>query len=469
VTADINAAVAERESVDDFSWVPAGFSWGVATSSYQIEGAVAEDGRSPSIWDTFSHTAGKITGGGTGDVACDHYHRWPDDVALMERMGVNAYRFSIAWPRVVPAGKGQVNPDGLAFYDRLVDALLEAGITPYPTLYHWDLPQVLQDGGGWTARETAEHFAAYASRVAEVLGDRITSWATVNEPRCSAWIGHLEGRHAPGLMDIKTAVLASYHLLLGHGLATQALRAAAPGVQVGIVHLLSACEPASGSDADLEAVARYDGHANRWWLDPVHGRGFPQDMLDVYGVDLPERAGDMAAIAAPLDWLGVNYYTPSVIADDPDGPVPYARETAVPGTPRTMLGWEVRAAGLERLLVKVTSDYSPSRLCVTENGSAWADIVGPDGRAHDPERVSYLEEHLAACGRAVRRGVPLAGYFAWSLLDNFEWADGYDARFGLVYVDYATQERIIKDSGHRYAEIIRSHGARTRASAAQVS
>ena len=458
-------AVSERQFVEDFSWVPAGFSWGVATSSYQVEGAVTEGGRSPSIWDTFSHTAGKITGGGTGDIACDHYHRWPDDIALMKRLGVNAYRFSIAWPRVVPSGAGEVNKAGLAFYDRLVDGLLDAGITPYPTLYHWDLPQVLQDRGGWPARDTAEHFAAYASHVAGALGDRITTWATINEPRCSAWIGHLEGRHAPGATDLTAAVLASYHLLLGHGLATQALRAGAPGAQVGIVHLLSACEPASGSAADIEAVARFDGHANRWWLDPIYGRGFPQDMLKVYGVELPERPGDAEAIAAPLDWLGVNYYAPSVIANDPDGPAPYAREASVPGVPRNMLGWEVRAAGLEQLLVNVTRDYGASRVYVTENGSAWADTVEHDGAVHDPERISYLEGHLAACGRAVQRGVPLAGYFAWSLLDNFEWADGYEARFGLVYVDYATQKRIIKDTGHRYADIIRSHQERTREAA----
>jgi beta-glucosidase len=457
----------ERQYVDDFSWVPAGFAWGVATSAYQIEGAVGEDGRHPSIWDTFSHTPGKVAGNGNGDIACDHYHRWRDDIATMASLGVRAYRFSIAWPRVVPDGSGPVNAAGLAFYDRLVDALLSAGIAPYPTLYHWDLPQVLQDRGGWTARDTASHFAAYAAQVAGALGDRVRWWTTLNEPRCSAWIGHLEGRHAPGLTDITAAVPASYHLLLGHGLAAQALRAEVPAAQVGLVNLLSACEPASGSDLDVAATRRFDGHANRWWLDPVYGRGFPADMLEVYGVDLPLRAGDLETIATPLDWMGVNYYSPSVIASDPDGPVPYARELGATGDAwRTMLDWAVRADGLEQVLVRLTKDYGVRQAYVTENGSAWADIVGHDGQVHDPDRVRYLEEHVAACGRAVRQGVPLAGYFAWSLLDNFEWADGYDPRFGLVYVDYATQRRVIKDSGARYAGIIRSATASAAAASA---
>lgn len=459
------AAVAERQSVDDFSWVPADFTWGVATSAYQIEGAVAEDGRSPSIWDTFSHAPGKVARDGNGDIACDHYHRWRSDIEMMKRLGVDAYRFSIAWPRVVPGGDGPVNAAGIAFYDRLVDALLDAGITPYPTLYHWDLPQILQERGGWINRETAEHFATYASHVAKALGDRVTTWATLNEPRCSAWIGHLEGRHAPGVADITAAVPASYHMLLGHGRAAQAVREAVRGARVGIVNLLSACEPASGRDADIEAATRFDGHVNRWWLDPIHGRGFPPDMLKVYGVELPQRPGDLETIATPLDWMGVNYYSPSVIADDPDGGPPFAAETRRHGVRRTMLDWEVRADGLEQVLMRLTSDYGGRQIYVTENGSAWVDTVGPDGQVHDPERARYLDEHLAACGRALRRGVPLAGYFAWSLLDNFEWANGYDARFGLVYVDYATQKRTAKDSGHRYADIIRSHRDRTREAA----
>ncbi len=443
--------------------LPADFVWGVATSSYQIEGAVAEDGRSPSIWDTFAHTPGTIDGGHDGDIACDHYHRFAEDIELMKALGVDAYRFSVAWPRVVPGGGGRPNPAGLGFYDRLVDALLDAGITPYPTLYHWDLPQVLQDRGGWANRETAELFAQYAAHVVGALGDRVTYWSTLNEPACAAWIGNLEGRHAPGLSDLSVAVPVSYHLLLGHGLGVQAIRAAAPSAQVGIVNLNNPAEPASSSPENVAAAARFDGHMNRWWLDPVHGRGFPADMVEVYGVDLPERPGDLETIAAPLDWLGVNFYNPTVVADDPKGPAPYACGVPVPGSRRTMLDWEIRAEGLERTLVRISEDYRPRRLVVSENGSAWADVVGPDGQVDDPERVRYLEEHLAACAAAARRGVPLAGYFAWSLMDNFEWAFGYDARFGLVYVDYPTQQRIIKGSGHRFADIIQTHRTRTAA------
>ncbi|PRH79695.1 beta-glucosidase [Streptomyces solincola] len=443
----------------DYAALPPDFAWGTATSAYQIEGAVAEDGRAPSIWDTFSHTPGKVDGGDHGDTACDHYHRWPEDIALMRHLGANAYRFSTAWPRIVPGGDGPVNARGLDFYDRLVDGLLEAGIAPSLTLYHWDLPQALQDRGGWTVRDTAHHLAGYASVVAERLGDRVHHWATLNEPLCSAWIGHLEGRMAPGTTDLTAAVRASYHLLLGHGLAAQAVRAAAPDAQVGIVNNLSTVAPASDRPEDLAAARRVDGHTNRWWLDPVHGRGFPADMREVYGVELPEHPGDPAVIAAPLDWLGLNYYFPAVVADDPDGPAPYARQVDRPGVPVTRMGWEVDAGGIETLLLRLTEEYGARRLYVTENGSAYPDTVRADGTVDDPERADYLERHLAACARAVRKGVPLAGYFAWSLLDNFEWAYGYDKRFGLVHVDYATQRRTVKGSGHRYADVIRAHRA----------
>jgi beta-glucosidase len=451
--------------MSDLSVFPDGFTWGVATSAYQIEGAVTEDGRGPSIWDTFSHTPGKVAGGDTGDVACDSYHRWPEDLGLMKELGVGAYRFSIAWPRIMPDGQGAVNRAGLDYYDRLVDALLAAGITPYPTLYHWDLPQALQDRGGWADRATAARLADYATVVAGRLGDRVANWVTLNEPRCSAWIGHLEGRHAPGLADINIAVPVSFHLLLGHGLATQAIRAAVPGARVGIVNVFHTCQPATDRPEDVEATARFDGHVNRWWLDPIAGRGFPADMQRVYGVELPEQPGDLATIATPIDFLGANYYSPVVITDDPGGPVPRAREAApggVPddGVPRTMLGWEVRAAGLEQVLVRLADEYGAREVYVTENGSAWRDPIGPDGQIHDDGRVRYLEEHLAACGRAIERGVPLAGYFAWSLLDNFEWDYGYEARFGLVHVDYPTQRRLMKDSGRRYADLIAAHRQR---------
>ncbi|MFJ4735915.1 GH1 family beta-glucosidase [Streptomyces sp. NPDC088770] len=442
----------------DLAALPQDFRWGTATSAYQIEGAVAEDGRSPSIWDTFSHTPGKIDNDDHGDTACDHYHRWREDVALMGRLGVNAYRLSIAWPRVLPDGDGPVNPKGLDFYDELIDGLLAAGITPSVTLYHWDLPQALQDRGGWPERETAEHFAAYASVVAERLGDRVSHWTTLNEPLCSAWIGHLEGKMAPGLTDLTAAVRASYHLLLGHGLAAQAIRAVTSGAEVGIVNNLSTVFPASDSPEDQAAARRHDGHVNRWWLDPVHGRGFPADMREVYGVDLPERPGDLDIIAAPLDWLGLNYYFPATVADDPDGPVPHARSVRRPDVPRTGMDWEIDASGIETLLLRLTHEYGARKLYVTENGSAFPDTVGPDGTVDDPERRDYLVGHLAACASAARKGAPLAGYFAWSLLDNFEWAYGYAKRFGLVHVDYATQARTIKTSGRGYAEIVRAHG-----------
>ncbi|MEU8666903.1 GH1 family beta-glucosidase [Streptomyces anulatus] len=446
--------------MSDLNALPADFTWGVATAAYQIEGAVAEDGRSPSIWDTFSHTPGTIDGGDTGDVACDHYHRVPEDIGLIKQLGADAYRFSVAWPRVVPGGDGPVNKAGLDFYDRLVDGLLDAGVTPFATLYHWDLPQALQDRGGWTVRETSEHFAAYASHVVERLGDRVKDWATLNEPLCSAWIGHLEGRMAPGLTDLTAAVRASYHLHLGHGLAVRAIRAASSDARVGIVNNLSPIEPASTGEADLAAARRADGHINRWWLDPILGRGYPQDMVEEYGVELPVRPGDLETIAAPLDWLGLNYYFRQIVTADPDGTAPHAQQVPVPGARLTHMDWEVHAEGLEQLLLRLTGEYGVQRIYVTENGSAYEDVVATDGSVHDPERVRYLEEHLAACARAVAKGAPLAGYFAWSLMDNFEWAYGYDKRFGLVHVDYATQRRTVKSSGRRYAELVREHTER---------
>ncbi|GIJ79826.1 beta-glucosidase [Micromonospora phaseoli] len=445
----------------DLSTLPPDFLWGVATSAYQIEGAARADGRKPSIWDTFCTRPGAIDNGDTGEVACDHYHRWPQDVALMRGLGVGAYRFSVAWPRVRPDGVGRVNPAGLDFYDRLVDALLTAGIRPYVTLYHWDLPQALQDRGGWPRRETAEAFADYAAVVAARLGDRVADWCTVNEPLCIAWIGHLEGRMAPGERDLARAVPAAHHVLLGHGLATAAIRAnATRPASIGPVLNLSPIEPASDRPADIAAARRMDGHVNRWWLDPLHGRGYPADMVATYGIEPPVRGDDLAVIAAPTDFLGVNYYFRQVVTDDPDGPAPYARQVPVPGAAHTAMGWEVHPAGLEHLLVEVSQEYAPTRLLVTESGSAWPDVVAADGSVTDTERTDHLERHLAACAAAVGRGAPVAGYFAWSLLDNFEWAYGYDKRFGLVHVDYATQQRTVKASGTRYAETIRAHQRR---------
>ena len=446
----------------DLSTLPPDFLWGVATSAYQIEGAVRADGRKPSIWDTFCTRPGAVDNGDTGEVACDHYHRWPEDVALLRDLGAEAYRFSVAWPRVRPDGVGPVNPAGLDFYDRLVDALLAAGIRPYVTLYHWDLPQALQDRGGWPQRETAEAFADYAAVVAARLGDRVADWCTVNEPLCVAWIGHLEGKMAPGEQDLGRAVRAGHHVLLGHGLATAAIRAhAARPASIGPVLNLSPIDAASDRAADVAAARRMDGHVNRWWLDPLYGRGYPADMIAAYGIEPPVRGDDLAVIAAPTDFLGVNYYFRQVVADDPDGPAPYAQQLPVPDAAHTAMDWEVNPDGLERLLVEVSEAYRPGRILVTESGSAWPDVVGADGTVVDAERVDHLERHLAACAAAVGRGVPLAGYFAWSLLDNFEWAYGYDKRFGLVHVDYDTQQRTMKASGTRYAELIRTHQQRT--------
>nr|BFE66174.1 GH1 family beta-glucosidase [Dactylosporangium thailandense] len=442
----------------DLSALPPGFIWGAATAAYQIEGAVAEDGRKPSIWDTFSHAPGNVDNGDTGDVACDHYHRWPEDVALMRRLGLDAYRFSVAWPRVLPDGTGAVNAAGLDFYDRLVDALLAEGIRPFATLYHWDLPQALQDTGGWPNRDTALAFADYAAIVAGRLGDRVADWNTVNEPLCVSWIGHLEGRMAPGERDLTRAVHTSHHVLLGHGLVNQAIRANARlAPNVGIVLNLSPIEPGSDRPEDVAAAVRADGHTNRWWLDPVFGRGYPADMVECYGVEPPVREGDLGVIASPTEFLGVNYYFRQIVVDDPAGTAPFARQIPVPGSLETAMPWEVYAKGLEDILVSVAGTYRPASILVTENGSAWHDTVEAGGEIQDKERTDYLEGHLDAVRQAVLRGAPVDGYFAWSLLDNFEWAYGYDKRFGLVRVDYDTQARTIKASGHRYAELIAAH------------
>ncbi|WP_283136950.1 GH1 family beta-glucosidase [Rhizohabitans arisaemae] len=441
----------------DLSAFPGDFVWGVATSAYQIEGSVDADGRLPSIWDTFCHTPGLVDGGDTGDVACDSYRRLPQDLALLGELGVGAYRFSVAWPRVVPGGAGPANQAGLDYYRRLVDGLLEAGIRPFPTLYHWDLPQALQDRGGWPARDTALRFADYAGIVAGALGDRVTDWGTLNEPLCSAWLGHLNGIMAPGVADPTQAIRASYHLLLGHGLAAQAVRAAAPvPPSVGLVVNPSPCEPASNRPEDVAAARHADGHANRWWLDPVYGRGFPADMRELYGVDLPEHPGDAETIAAPLDFLGVNYYCRAVIAADPGEALGF-RQVPVDGATTTAMGWEVHPRGLEDILVRMTDDYGADTLYIMENGSAWPDEPGEDLIVDDPERTAFLDDHLGACAAAIRRGVPLRGYFAWSLMDNFEWAYGYRHRFGLAYVDYPTQRRVLKRSGRHYARLIADH------------
>jgi beta-glucosidase len=435
--------------------LPSDFLWGAATSAFQTEGSPSADGRLPSIWDDFGRTPGAVEGGDTGEVACDSYRRWPEDLDLLRQLGVTSYRFSIAWPRIQPTGRGPANVAGLDHYDQMVDDLLEAGIRPFTTLYHWDLPSALQHTGGWTSRETSYRFAEYATIVAERLGDRVSQWVTLNEPLCSAWIGHMEGRMAPGMRDLRSAVHASHHLLLAHGLAVQALRSVATKTpSVGIVNNLSPCEPATDTPMDIEAAMRADGHTNRWWLDPLVGRGYPVDMVELYGIELPVRQGDMETIATPLDFLGLNYYFRQKIAADPTVATLGFRQVPVEGATTTALDWEVHPAGLEEMLLRLTKDYDAPALYVTENGSAWTDEADANGYVADHERTAYLLDHVDAVAEAVAQGAPVRGYFAWTLLDNFEWAYGYRPRFGLAHVDYATQRRVLKLSGETYRDLI---------------
>jgi beta-glucosidase len=424
------------------------FLWGAATASYQIEGAWDADGKGESIWDRFSHTPGKVYNGDTGDIACDHYHRYPDDIAIMQRLGLHAYRFSLSWPRVVPRGRGEVNPAGLDFYDRLVDALLAASIQPFATLYHWDLPQALQDEGGWGNRATCDAFAEYAGVVAGRLGDRVRAWMTINEPQVIAFLGHRDGEHAPGLKDERLALQAAHHLLIAHGLAAQAIRANRPDVSLGIVLNLWPVEAATDAPADrAEAEVRWRKD-NAWFLDPLFYQRYPQASFEAYGPRAPViQPGDWALIGQPLDFLGVNYYTRTLVTVQ--GPI-----APVPGAEYTEMGWEVHAPALRRLLLRLKAEYPPIPLYITENGGAFPDEVSTHGRVHDPRRIAYLRDHFIQAQQAMAEGVDLRGYFVWSLLDNFEWAHGYSKRFGLVYVDYATPRRIVKDSGEWYARVI---------------
>lgn len=445
---------------------PDGFVLGAATSSYQIEGAHDLHGRGPSIWDTFCRTPGKVVGGEHGDVACDHYHRWREDVALMRDLSLGAYRFSIAWPRVLPTGlESAPNAAGLDFYDRLVDALLEAGITPWVTLYHWDLPQALQDRGGWPGRDIVDHFVHYADVVSARLGDRVQHWITHNEPWCAAFLGHDSGEHAPGHTDFGEALAAAHHILLSHGRAVPTIRANAPGAKVGITLNLVPGYPASPSTADRDAARHFDGYFNRWFLDPVHGRPYPADMVADYrrmgrigAGPLPFlRDGDIAEMGAETDFLGVNYYTRAILRSEttPEADNAPRTEHEPPDAERTDMGWEVHPAGLERLLLRLGRDYPAQPLYITECGSAWPDRVDPDGRVRDVQRRAFLHDHLGACLDARAKGAPVEGWFSWSLLDNFEWAHGYQMRFGLVRVDYDTLARTPKDSARWYARVAR--------------
>jgi len=419
------------------------FLWGTATASFQIEGGIDERGWC--IWDDFCRWPGKVFQGDTGDVADDHYGRYREDVALMADLGMQAYRFSISWPRVLKSGVGEVNETGLVFYDRLVDELLEKGITPYVTLYHWDLPWELHRVGGWAARDVAYRFADYVQVVANRLGDRVTNWITHNEPWVVAFLGYWFGVHAPGWQDGGLALQAAHHVLLSHGLATPILRASNPEARVGITLNLSPVYPASDSEADRIAARRQDGFANRWFLDPVYKGSYPQDMWELAGPIAPRiMDGDMEIISRPLDFLGINYYTRSLVqANDQD---PMGATNLHPEGEYTAMDWEVYPQGLTDLLVRVEQDYHPGDIYITENGCAYEDTLTPEGRVHDVKRTAYLQSHFAAAHDAISQGVPLKGYFVWSLMDNFEWAYGYSRRFGIVYVDFDTLQRYPKDS-----------------------
>ena len=440
-----------------------GFRWGVSTSAYQIEGAVRDGGRGVSTWDTFSHEPDRVVDGSTGDVACDHYHRYAEDVALMAGLGVNAYRFSIAWPRIQPNGAGAANPEGIAFYDRLVDALLDAGIDPVATLFHWDLPQTLQDGGGWADRETAQRFADYADLVGEALGDRVRLWITLNEPVIHLIFGHLWGLHAPGLHRFDDPFPIVHHQLLAHGLAARALRRHGP------VAIANNYSPAwalgadgrreSASDADRTAAEAYSVLQNWLFTDPLLRGAYPPGVEALPGaaaLDTLVRDGDLATISAPLDALGVNYYNPTGVgAPSPDTPLPFDIRL-IEGYARTYFGWPVVPDGLRETLVALRDRYGDALppIHVTESGCAYEDVPDGDGSIVDSERITYHDGHLAAVAQAIDSGVAVDGYYAWSLMDNFEWAEGFTKRFGLVHVDFATQARTPKASYHWYRERI---------------
>jgi beta-glucosidase len=454
---------------------PPGFLWGTATAAYQVEGAPAEDGKGRSIWDTFSHQPGRTAHGDTGDIACDDYHRFAGDIALAARLNAGAYRFSVSWPRIQPDGRGSANPAGLAHYSRVVDTLLEHGITPVVTLYHWDLPQALQDKGGWAARDTAEHFADYAGIVAGALGDRVRRWITINEPWVIANMGYRWGEHAPGIRDAHQASATSHHLLLAHGRGTAAIRAAVPAsppggapTEVGITLNMAHVYPADpAKPADRELAADVDAEINGVFLSPLIDGEYPARLGADYtpGPQIV-RDGDFGIIQAPIDFLGVNYYAPHIVGVREDGifrrgDTPMGRGSGAfvhpDGIPVTAMDWLVDPDGLYELLVRLRDDAPGLPLYITENGAACDDYVNPDGTIEDTERIGYLQGHLRAVHRALTAGADLRGYFAWSLMDNFEWAHGYSKRFGLVFVDYGTQRRIPKRSAEWFADVARSN------------
>lgn len=430
---------------------PHNFLWGAATAAYQVEGAWNEDGRGESIWDRFSHTPGSVSNGDTGDIACDHYHRWEEDIALMRQLGLKAYRFSTSWSRVLPAGRGRINPKGLDFYDRLVDRLCAANIEPLLTLYHWDLPQALQNEGGWDNRTTAYAFADYAALMVKRLGDRVKYWTTFNEPSVITYIGFLAGEHAPGFKDQRMAYQVAHHLLVAHGLGVQAIRAAKPDVNAGIVLNLWMAEPASDTAEDVAAANRYWDEQETLFLDPLFKGHYPPAVYGMVGGNMPKiQDGDMALIAQKLDYVGINYYSRNVLAAK-------GKVEKIEGSEYTEMGWEICAPALRRMLVKINNEYNLPPIIITENGAAFKDEISADGKVHDPRRIEYLKNHFIQTRLAMLDGVDVRGYMVWSLMDNFEWGHGFTKRFGIIRVDYETQRRTIKDSGDWYAKVIRTN------------
>jgi beta-glucosidase len=430
---------------------PHNFLWGAASAAYQVEGAWNEDGRGESIWDRFSHTPGNVSNGDTGDIACDHYHRWEEDIALMRQLGLKAYRFSTSWSRVLPTGRGRINPKGLDFYDRLVDGLCAANIEPLLTLYHWDLPQALQDEGGWDNRNTAYAFADYAALIVKRLGDRVKYWTTFNEPSVITYIGFLTGEHAPGIKDQRMAYQVAHHLMVAHGLGVQAIRAAQPDVNAGIVLNLWPAEPTSDSAEDVAAADKFWDEQETLFLDPIFKGHYPPAVYDMVGKNMPKiQDGDLALIAQKLDYVGINYYSRHVVSSK-------GELKTIAGSEYTEMGWEVCAPALRRMLVKINNEYNLPPIYITENGVAFKDEISADGKIHDPRRIEYLKNHFIQTRLAMLDGVDVHGYMVWSLMDNFEWGHGFSKRFGLTYTDYATQQRIIKDSGEWYANVIRKN------------
>lgn len=446
----------------DVSVLPDEFAWGVATSAYQIEGSTRADGKGPSIWDRFASQPGRIANGDSGETACDHYRRWRDDVALMADLGIRAYRFSVAWTRIMPSGTGPVNRAGLDFYSGLVDELLAVGITPYATLYHWDLPQALDDAGGWLVRETVDAFADYAGVVAEALGDRVHHWITHNEPWVAAFLGYRDGVFAPGRTDFLEALTAAHHILLSHGRAVPVIRDASPDAVVGIALDCRPAFPATKRPDDIDAHRHFDGFRNRWFFDPVFGLGYPADMIRDYRraghfTRLPPfvQAGDLDVIAQPIDFLGINYYTSLAVRA---GAAESEATGVAPGAPApegyTEMGWPITPDALTRFLERVRDIYGPASIIISENGASYSNGPGPGGTIDDVRRIRYLARHIEAVGNARRAGVPVDGYFVWSLLDNLEWTSGFSQRFGLVWVDHATQRRVRKNSFFWYRDLM---------------